>query len=178
MNTYKENIMNTYHDVEIGCKNRIYKMMNVPFHMQLICERTAGWELWETACRHANLKSDERVGGEYADAPFEIRIKDAVICHNRFSVPVEKPKLSDEQSLTIGLLQLLTSWKGTVQELTVQFAHNQLSAYTDLTAYVQRFGGLWWAGYFWTASLEEGYGTMDKQYYARFVLSEPKSDGN
>lgn len=26
--------------------------------------------------------------------------------------------------------------------------------------------------------LEEGYSTMDKQYYARFVLSEPKSDGN
>ena len=172
--------MNTYHHVEIGCKNYIYKMMNVPFHMQLTCTRSGGWELWEMPSRSANLQKETRVGGEYEDAPFEIRHGDMIVCSNRFIVPVQPEyfNLTDNRDLSLGLLKLATLWTGSNNELLVYFEEDQLPAYESLCAYVKRFEGLWWGGYFWKADLQEGYRTINNVYTARFVLSEPKTDGN
>lgn len=173
--------MNSYHDVEIGCKNRIYKMMNVPFSHQLNCTRSAGWELWELCNGSIGCApKDERVGGEYSDAPFEIRIHDAVICHNRFITPVDIDTLemSTADHITLGLLSLPTLWDKSKRELRVTFNDTQLSAYADMAAYVLRFGGLWYAGYFWTAELLDAFTMIDKKSYAIFQLTEPKTDGN
>jgi hypothetical protein len=172
--------MNSYHDIEIGCKNRIYKMMNIPFHMRLFCERTAGWEFWEMQNRQAGVHKDTLVAGEFSSEPFEIQIHGAVVCSNRWVYPAtpDALALAEHQEFTCGLLKLETLWLEDEQELRIYFSPDQVSAYEDIAAYNLKFGGLYWAGYFWKANLTEAFAILGGRVQARFTLSEPKTDEN
>lgn len=144
--------MNSYHDVEIGCNNYVYRMHDVPFNVQLHCTRTAGWELWDVTDNNGNGK---RLGGEYENLPFEIRLHDQILCNNRFITPVENAdyKLSENQEFLLGRIQCQTMWSSWDSILTVVLpdanAQSCNSILESLVKYIRRFGGVAWAGYFW-----------------------------
>lgn len=61
--------MFSYHDATVAANNCVYRMFNVPFRVNLVCDRVNGWSLL------ANESADypaETIATEYSDYPFAI----------------------------------------------------------------------------------------------------------
>lgn len=170
--------MNSYHDVEVGCNNYIYRMFDVPFNVHLHCTRTAGWELWDVTDNNGNGK---RLGGEFDNLPFEIRLHDQIICNNRFIKPVMLGDyaLGEDQTFRLGLIRCETIWNSWNSILTVVLpeanAFHANSILESLLKYIKRFGGVAWAGYFWQATHVEATQAPDR-FGFRLHLREPHTD--
>lgn len=171
---------NTYHDVEVGCNNYVYRMFDVPFSHDLRCCRSAGWELWDVA---ANGGDGKRLGGEYHNKPFEIRLHDKIICNNRFILPADpalvKEKLGEHHLFSLGLIECETIWHSWDSVLTVVLPSQQWPYINQLckslVKYINRFGGVSWAGYFWSVeSINET--PSPARHGFQLKISEPKTD--
>lgn len=168
----------TYHDVEIGCNNYLYRTFDAPYNYHLHCTRTGGWEYWDVS---ANEGRGKRIGGEYESMPFEVRLHDQIICHNRFVAPAQLDKSTFEFDAPFRIGEwscpvIWQSWERTLSVFIPEKYEQDIGVVIErLVAYIKRFGGVAWAGYFWTCDTVYPSTSPDR-LCIRLKLTEPKTD--